>query len=162
MSEIAEVAQSSIMMCDFANADSAGKLNIIGGGVTVVGYDPLQGITTRFVVVVRVSIPSELTPLDVPVELALRDAADDVVSLGSPPQAIRMAQITKFERPNVPGFPTLPPALASHSQMVVDFQGLPLTPGAVYSWVVRIDGDEDRVQRYNFVVLGGPPQVVMH
>ena len=40
MSDAADAATVRILLADFANADSASKLNIIGGGICLIGFDP--------------------------------------------------------------------------------------------------------------------------
>lgn len=160
MSVIAQRAELDLWLCDFAAVDSSsGKVNMLGAGVRVVGFDPIQGVTTRFVVVGRVALPSELAPVEVPVELGLYDESG-VVSLGATPepQAVRLAQITKFEKPNVVGQPSLPGDVPSQHVLTLEVAGLPLQPGRSYSWQLRVDGDDDRAVRYTFMVpgLAGP------
>ncbi len=162
MSEIAADADLSIWVADFASLDAVGKLNMLGGGVVLIGFDALQGVTTRFTVLGRVRVPAKYTPVDVPIELTLLDELGDVVTVGAPaPQPIRVAQVAKLEKPNVVGMPTLPAELPAQHFIALDIQGLPLQPGRVYSWSLRVDGDEDHAKRYEFFVPGATgPRIV--
>lgn len=157
MSEVAASADVSVVMADFANTDAAGKLNVVGGNVRVVGFDAMQGVTSRFAVAITVTVPESVLPTDLAVEIALVSGGE-VVSLQGPaePQPIRVAQTADLAINN-----GLPKAIrdhvgASHS-MVMDFaSGLPLVPGRGYSWRVRIDGDSDHDVEYQFGVMGPP------
>lgn len=162
MSEVSTDAELTLLMADFAALDPQGKLNLLGGGVNIIGYDPMQGVTARFTVVGRVRIPAKYTPTDVTVEISLLDDAGDVVLLGAPnSQPFRLAQVAKIEKPNVIGMPTLPPELLAQHIMVLDIPGLPLQPGRTYSWSLRVDGDEENARRQTFLVpgIGAPPIV---
>lgn len=162
MSELAEVAETDLLMCDFANTDAVGKLNVVGGGIRILGFDPVQGVTARFTVVARVALPGNLTPVDVPLELALHDGLGELIKFGAPePQPIRLAQLAKFERPNVIGQPALPAGVPSQNFMILNIEGLPVQPGQVYAWSLRVDADDQHVRTYRFMVAapGGPTVV---
>lgn len=162
MSDLAAEADLAIWLADFATLDPQGKLNLLGGGVSILGFDPMQGVTARFTVVGRVRIPVKYTPTDVPVELSLLDEVGEVVSIGVPtPQPLRIAQVAKIEKPNVVGMPSLPPELPAQHIVILDIAGLPLQPGRTYAWSLRVDGDEENAKRQAFMVAGlsAPPIV---
>lgn len=164
MSEIAERAKVSVVMADFANTDAAGKANIVGGGVAVVGFDPNTAITSSFTVWIDIWIPTSLTPTEFPVEVALIDSAGDVVGIPGPAgvQALRVAQVVQVERP----MPQLPNVLRDHIgsrvQLVFQFgNGLPVRPGGAFTWRIQIDGDEDHQWNYPWAVVGAQPGPVI-
>ncbi|MCM3657771.1 hypothetical protein M3147_10960 [Agromyces mediolanus] len=165
MSDIAQAATVNIVLADFANNDAGGKGNIIGAGITLVGFDFQQGVTSKFAIWISVRIPIEFCPAEFPLEMAIVDADDNLVSLPGPAgesQPLRIAQIVSVERPNV----QVPAALRDHVggqiQFVFDFNnGLPLAPNGRYEVRVRLDGDDSRTWKYSFAVVGQAPGPVV-
>lgn len=164
MSEIAERSTVEIIVADFAIVDSAGKSNIVGAGIALLGFDPQQGITNRFSIWVSVLVPTSLCPAEFSVEFALVDAAGELVLMPGPagPQPLRIAQIVTAEKPNA----QVPMAQREHIgarvHLVIDFgAGLPLTPGSNYEWRIQLDGDAERQTLYPFGVWGpsAPPVI---
>lgn len=165
MSVVSEHAAISLMIADYAQvAPESGKLNVLGGEVTIVGFDPLQGLTARFSVVMSVAVPAEFLPEDCSVELALYQGGSAVVVPGPVEnQAVRVGQSITLDRN---ASPHLPQVLRNHLNgatiVVVDFSnGLPLRPGEAYEWVARIDGDMDRAVVLPFAVPGLPASPVI-
>lgn len=157
MSEVAQLSIAEIIVADFAMVDSAGKSNIIGAGVALLGFDAQQGVTTRFSVWVSVLVPTELCPVEFPVEVALVDSAGELVQLPGHdgPQPLRIAQIVTAEKPSAQVSMLQREHIGSRVQLVMDFSsGLPLAPGVNYEWRVRVDGDEARQVVYPFGVWG--------
>lgn len=166
MSEAAAKAVVSIALADFAVSDQSGKVNAIGEGIAVLGIDPVQGLSNRFTVIVGVWLPSSLTPIELPVELALSDSNGSVVQFpgtpGSPPQAIRVANIMQFGHPTAGASVDVNKHIGSRAHMIIDFgNGLPLVPNGSYSWRVELDGDHERVWSYPFAVAGPPAAPVI-
>lgn len=166
MSEVSEQAILHVELADYAANDPTGKLNMIGGGVRSVGYEPQQGITNRFSVVGTVTIPSELCPADLVVEFSLLHASGELVTLpnvtGGAPQNLRVGQAARVEKPSNPMIPSFPPEIPGVYTMVLDFStGLPLAPGQVYAWQLRVDGDAQRTFTYHFFVPSGPTPPVL-
>lgn len=60
MSEVSTDATARLLIADYAAVDAAGKLNIIGGGVSVLGYVQQAGSTSPFALVVSISVPPKL------------------------------------------------------------------------------------------------------
>lgn len=163
MSEYAKLATVDLALTDFANTDSAGKGNLIGAGVAVVGFQAPQGLTARIALWVAVHLPTALCPAEFPVEISLLDGAGELFNLPGPSgdQPLRMAQIVTLEKPNLPIPVVQRDHIGSRSQIVVEFAGgLPLVPGQVYTWQVRLDGDVDRQWTYPFAVVGPQPSAV--
>ncbi|NTW41771.1 MAG: hypothetical protein HGA44_18140, partial [Cellulomonadaceae bacterium] len=104
MSEIAAAAHVQATLCDFALSDAAGKVNIIGAGVAGLGYEPTSGTTTRFSLVVDISVPGEMCPLDFALEIALLDASGDIADVPGPagPQKMRIGHMVRMEKPVPP------------------------------------------------------------
>lgn len=164
MSAASEAARLTIIVADFINTDTAGKINILGGGVALIGFDPLQGITNRFAVYAHADFPASVLPADVSVELALMIGEEVVVTAGGPigPQAIRVAQTPTVDRANLP----IPVHLRDHvggsTNVILDFgNGLPLQPNTNYEFRFQIDGDADNELRYPLSIVGPPASAVV-
>lgn len=164
MSAIAESALINFLMADFANTGADGKAYVNGGGVAIVGFDQNSGLTSRFSLFVDVLIPGKLAPAEFPVELALLNGMGNIVSTPSPvgPQAVRIAQVVNVDRLNGPYSSLIKDHVGTRAQIVIDFgNGLPLTPGEIYSWRVEVDGDDSAQRTYPFAVIGTPPGPVI-
>lgn len=158
MSEIAENAVVNLIVADFANDDGSGKINVLGKGVAILGFDARAGVTSRFTVAVDVWLPTRFAPAEFPVELALLEASGDLVAMPGPggAQNLRIAQVVNIQRS-----PMTPAASAEHIgsgsriNFNLDFSnGLPLVPNGRYIWRVQLDGDETRSWTYPLAVAG--------
>lgn len=165
MSAVAEAASITVVLADFALSDAAGKINIVGGGVRIVGFSPDQGLTARVSLAVIVELPAHTLPAEFSLEVTLLSNGE-VATVPGPtgPQPLRMAQTVQLERLPAEQFPV--PLVRDHigrnHQLVMDFGGgLPLSPNGVYEWQVRIDGDDAYAVRYPFAVAGPPPGLVI-
>lgn len=153
--------QASIILADFVNIDAGGKVNVLGGGVTLLGWT--GQLTTPFAIFVRLSTPRPIH--DAPaVEILLADASGNPVMVPSGPdgesQAMRIAQNVEFSAPAVPGVHIPPGAIASTAQIVLNFgNGLPLKPGHSYTWRVQID--HDVIASESFYIPTGPAMPVI-
>lgn len=163
MSEVSHRANKSLILADYANLDAGGKLNIIGGGVAMVGFEPSQGVSTRITLVATIDVPGDLLPAEFSVEVMLmRDGA--LVNLPGPagPQPLRIGEVQTLERPQLPGPVALRDHVGARRIILLDFSnGLPLAPGGAYEWVVQVDGDEDNRVSYPFVVAPPPAYPVI-
>lgn len=159
MSEVAQNATVTILVSDFANSDAAGKLNVVGGTVAILGFDGMQGVTSRFSLSVVVNVPASLLPTDFALEISLLSNGELVLLPGVPdPQPLRVAQPVSMERATAAPTTLIRDHIGSNHVAVLDFAGgLPLAVGGIYEWQVRIDGDDERTWRYPFAVVG-PPQ----
>lgn len=158
MSEVAAAARLTLVVADFAASDATGKINVVGGNVGYLGFDPMQGVTTRFTVWAHIALPHRLLPADLSIELALLDDTGAVFEIPGPmgAQAVRMAQPVTIDKSPAQVIPALREHIGSSHQMVVDFgSGLPLQPNGAYVWRLQIDGDDQHELRYPFGV-GGP------
>lgn len=164
MSEIAEDATVRLLIADYAATDAAGKLNVIGGGVSSIGYVAQTGLTAAFAVVMSVAVPSKHLNAECSVELVLEDSTGAPVSLPGPAgqsQLLRIGQAIQFGEPKaLPGIPRL--ALPLRHQWVVAFSnGLPLPVGQLYVWRVKIDHDTRDIWTETFYVPGPVPGPVL-
>lgn len=123
-----------VMLADFAQVDSSGKVHAIGLGwaqtsvptgmvavIALIEFEPGEALTKRTV------------------ELTLQDEAGKTVEvdLGSAPIPLRIAAEV---RPNQPE--GLPPGTPLTAPLAINVgAGLPLEPGRLYSWRVIIDGE---------------------
>jgi len=150
-------------MADYAAVDSVGKLNIIGGGITIVPPTS-TGLTTPLSVVVTITVPPEFYNEECSAEVQLEDASGSIVSLPGPaePQLMRIGQSLAFEEPNHRGATVPRRTLRSRHQFVLNFAaGLPLAVGQKYTWRVRIDGDSNQSWTEEFFVPGAAPGPVL-
>lgn len=137
-----QTIHAHVVIADFVNIDDGGKANIIGGGVTMLGVDAQQGVTSAFAIHVRLV---SRTPLDdrPAVEIVLVDASGQPVLVPGPmgeSQAVRISQIVEFLPAVVAGVHIPAGSVPSSNQFAINFSnGLPLTPGQSYSWHVRLD-----------------------
>jgi hypothetical protein len=143
VSEVSGDAAVQVLVADYAAVDSAGKINIIGGGLNSIGYVPNMGQTAPFAVVVRISVPPKHYNAECSVEILLEDSAGNAVQLPGPTgeaQVVRVGQAVRFEEPILPGISVPRHVLRSRQQWVLAFNtGLPLTLGQRYVWRVKID-----------------------
>lgn len=161
MSDLAQNSEVGLVLADFASSDAGGKVNVVGAGIAVLGFDVNQGVSSRFTLWVNIRVPSRFCPAEFPVEVALLDEAGQLVALPGPvdgvTQPLRIGQVVQVEKSNA-GLP-LPVRdhIGGQVQMAFDFSnGLPLAIGGVYEWRVRIDGDDSIDWIYPFAVVGPP------
>jgi hypothetical protein len=163
VSRVSDAAIVRLFLADYASAE-AGKLNMIGGGLGLIGNAsqvsdgaPL-GFTAPFVVVVSVAVPPELYGAECAVEVALEDSMGAPVSLPGPigeSQVMRVAQNVTFSEALFPGTPVPKMTLRARMQWLLTFNaGLPLSIGQRYVWRIRIDGDTRDEWTEEFFVPG--------
>lgn len=144
MSVAAESAHVTLLMADYASGDSQGKLNIIGGGVTVLGLEETAGATTApHAVVAIVSFGAEFVGESPAVELALEDEQGALVELPGPagvPQFLRVGQAEQLKPLVITGRRVPNNAIRPSVQFVMHFAtGLPLVAGRQYLWRIKVD-----------------------
>jgi hypothetical protein len=163
VSDVSQKATLTVIVADFAMADTDGKVNVIGAGISGIGFDPHAGLTNRFSVVTVVDVPSAMAPAEASIELALLRDNEPVLLPGpAGPQALRIGQVHTFEKVQMPVPLALREHLQSRYQAVIDFNaGLPLAPGAAYTWALQVDGDTENGVIYPIVVAGGPTPPVI-
>jgi hypothetical protein len=159
---IGEEARAQLILADYANADAAQKLNLLGGGWQVTSITQ-SGLTPPQALVAAIEVPERYAGEEFPVSLTLVDEAGEPVKIPGPSgniDALRIAQLVKAERPNVPGI-LLHGKVWSRVQVILNFAGgLPLRPGQSYTWGLEIDGHHNPQWSANFYVAA-PPQPIM-
>jgi hypothetical protein len=170
VSEVSDTATVRLLIADYASVDAARKLNVIGGGLTLIGQpDQISagvpsGFTAPFALVVSVTVKPTLYRSECSIEVALEDSKGELVKLPGPagePQKMRIAQNSVFEEPNFPaGVPR--GLLRARTLFVLMFSnGLPLAIGQRYVWRVTIDHDTRDDWTEEFFVPGPPPGLVI-
>jgi hypothetical protein len=171
VSEVSDTAIVRLLIADYVAIDAAGKLNVIGGSLSVLGQQDQgsgapSGFTVPFGLVVSVAVQSTLYGSECALEVALEDSKGEVVKLPGPagqPQKMRIAQNSVFEEPRLPAVAGVPRgSLRARTNFVLMFNnGLPLAIGQLYLWRVRIDHDTRDDWTEEFFVPGPPPEPVI-
>lgn len=159
---IADDARACVILADFANSDPSGKANFLGAGWQVTAVSP-AGTTSPLSLAALIEVPQRWIGDEFAVSLTLRDESGEMVKMPGPSgelQAVRIQQILKVERPNVPGVMSMG-KLWSRSQIILNFpMGLPLARGQSYTWQLEIDGQDNPQWCASFLVAGVPPPPV--
>lgn len=160
-------AQVTILVADYAGADAAGKLNIVGGNVRFLGSQG-NGASAPFCLAVQVDVPARHAGTDYALTIEIFD-----VTLGRPIslpgengqlQPLRAQQVVSVEPVTVPpGFVRPDDAFISTNVVMNFANGLPLPVGHSFEARVQIDG-QSRHWFYRFhllapqsgMVFGGP------
>lgn len=161
MSDLTYKCHVDITLADFINVDASGKYNVIGGGVTALGFDIESGASTPFAVMVAITLPHHAYEKEFAFELLLRDEKNQIVELPGPAgsQKMRIAQNMTAKRPTGGG--ALATAVPPVMRFVINLSnGIPLRVGSSYSWEVRIDGDTKKDWSSYFIIPDGQPGVV--
>ena len=167
MSEVFEQASVSLILADFAVADQLGKLQMVGGGLQIIGRNHTTGVSAAFAVVVGLAFPPVLFNEQYVFEVVLEDQAGNPVELtdpAAPPgsRMMRFGQTLQIEEPNFRGSGVPRRALPTRTHVVLYFNtGLPLPPGQVLVWRARIDGDSRPEWTVPFFVPTPPPAPVL-
>ena len=153
-------AQVRLILCDFANTDAAGKLNVIGGGISFMGSGP-QGQTSPFSVAVIVNVPSKYSGQQFVLSLELFDETRKQVvqapATSGAAEALRVQQMVTLAHIQLPAHVQTPPDAEVQHVMVMNFPaGLPLQP-STYDWKVQIDAQSRPGWYSRFHVLGPAP-----
>jgi hypothetical protein len=147
MSSTFERATVSLLLADYAVTDRLNKLQVIGGGLQVLGRDHNTGATAAFALVVTMSFDPAVINEQYAFEIVLENTDGTPVELGAAPagstsKVMRFGQTLQVEEPNFRGAGVPRHALPSRAQVVLYFNtGLPLPAGRVMHWRARIDGD---------------------
>lgn len=169
MSDVFEQASVSLILADFAVADQLGKLQMVGGGLQIIGRDHGTGLSAAFALVVSLSFPPTLVNEQYAFEVVLETEAglpvhlDDVAPTDmSAVRVMRFGQTLQIEEPNFRGSGVPRRALPTRSQVVLYFNtGLPLPSGQVLVWRARIDGESRPDWTVLFFVPAPPPAPVL-
>ena len=167
MSEVFEKAAVSLILADFAVADQLGKLQMVGGGLQLIGRDHNTGVSAAFALVVSLTFPPVLFNEQYAFEVVLEDTAGNPLELAESAavpgsRVMRFGQTLQIEEPNFRGSGVPRRALPTRSHVVLYFNtGLPLPPGRVLVWRARIDGESRPDWTVPFFVPAPPPAPVL-
>lgn len=144
MSEVSDVATVRMLMADYASVDTASKkLNIVGGGVSLIGAMARTGGTAPFGLAVTIAIPPTHYDAECDIEVILEDADGNPVSIPSPTgetQPVRMGQRVKFDAPQLPQESNPKGYLPARAMLAISLpMGLPLAGDQGYRWRLKID-----------------------
>lgn len=164
MSDAADAAIVRILLADYANADPANKLNIIGAGISLLGFVPSTNATVPHAVVASISFPPKFVGESPAIELALeRDDGSLIQMPGTGErQFLRVGQALAL-KPAVVQNADVPPNTVRPSQQFVMYfaSGLPLEPNRLYTWRVKIDHDTRDEWTETFYVVTAAPTAVL-
>lgn len=162
MSAISSKCIASIVLADYASIDGEGKANIIGGGISFIGFNPQDGLSAPFALYVQIS--AEVSSSDenqAAIEVVLQDIEGNPIMLPGPTGAaepMRMAQAVEFSVVQPPGTTKPPADFPALTNFVLNFSnGLPLQLGEHYKWVVKVDGDEKASEHFSLPKPQAPP-----
>ncbi len=167
MSVVYEQAAVALMLADYAVADQMGKLQVVGGGLQIVGRDHATGTSAAFALVVSLTFPPEVFNEQYAFEVVLEDELGAPVELGQAPRGansnvMRFGQTLQVEEPNFRGSAVPRRALPARSHVVLYFNtGLPLPFGQVLYWRARIDGESRPTWTQPFFVPAPPTGPVL-
>lgn len=166
MSEVFDHATVSVMMADYAVTDRLNKLQVIGGGLQVVGRDHHKGTTAAFALVVSMTFHPDQINEQYAFEVLLEEIDGSPVEVGTATDSggkkIRFGQSMQVEEPQFRGAGVPRHTLPPRAQVVLYFNtGLPLPGGRPLQWRVRIDGDTRPDWQHRFYVPGPPAAPVI-
>lgn len=137
--------EAHVLLADFAQTDSTGKVNALGLGWSVVSTP-----TPHHAVVVILRVGWNETNRKHHLTLSLLTAdGKDAVQVPTPVGTQPLAVEADFEVGRPPGLP--PGSSIDHSMAINISAGLPLTPGR-YEWRMRIGDMEPESWRASFIV----------
>lgn len=161
MSDVFDAATVTLMMSDFAVTDGLNRLQVIGGGLQVVGRDHKKGVSSAFALTVTMSFDPAVINEQYAFEIVLENPDGTPATLGEG-NVMRFGQTLQVEEPNFRGAQVPRHALPPRTQMVLYFNtGLPLPAGRVLVWRARIDGDSRRDWVLPFFVTAPPAGPVL-
>jgi hypothetical protein len=144
--------KATLILCDAAQVDPAGKVHILGAGWTVVSVVPGSPLLAHSIVAI-VHVPWHETDRPHRLRLRLEDADGRAVMIGPAPDQLAPLvheQLIEVRRP-----PDAPEGITLDVPVVVSVgPGMPLTDGR-YSWRLEIDGASDEDWLASFHVRVG-------
>lgn len=125
--------RASILLADFAETDSGGKVHILGAGWSVTGPQPAP-----HAVVVLIQIPPDRVGQPIPFTLRLTDRVGQVVEVQGPAGMQRMEIAGQVDSQEPEGWDHATDISAAVSANVI----LPLQAGQSYTWSIEVDGKD--------------------
>jgi hypothetical protein len=142
--------KATLLLCDAAQVDPAGKVHILGAGWTVVGVGSGAGLPGQ-AVVVMLHVPWNETVDMHFLRLRLEDADGNPVLLGPPGEQRALVHEQPFAAHRPAGAPE---GISIDFPVVVSVgPGVTLAPGR-YAWRLEIDGASHEDWMTSFHVIG--------
>jgi hypothetical protein len=142
--------RASLILCDFAEADTAaGKVHMLGAGWSVTGPQPSMH---SVVALIKVGWHEANRPVNFVLRLTDGDGATVHVTGPAGAQALEVVGRIEVGRP-----PGIPEGSEIDASFVVPLQPMPLTPGQRFTW--RLSFGEEEAASESFYVRPLPPQV---
>lgn len=140
--------QAAIVLADFAEMDSSGKVHMLGAGWTFSGPVP-----SPHAVVVFLKIPADRAGSPIPVGLRLLDKDRQVVAVPGPGgvQNLEISGQLELAEPD-----EWDHSMDLQAAFPVNLGVLLLQPGR-YSWFVDVDGKE--IASTDFTIRSSPPKL---
>src|SRR5262245_49386968 len=123
-----------VILCDSAQV-ADGKLNILGGGWSICGPDPVQ-----MALAVKIDVPWDQANQPHRIALWLQDADGQPVTLPGPEEDQQLRIEGQFETGRPAG---LPEGVALDVPLALNLGVLPLSPGSRFTWKLEIDGNSE-------------------
>lgn len=156
-------AQVQFILADYAASDAAGKLNVIGGGITILGSAGPGQPSTSFTTVITCSVPAKYAGQTYSFMVELHDVTTgQIVQLPSQQagqfEPLRAQQAVTVAPVQVPQGAAVPPdAMQAHTMVIQFGNGLPLEPGHSFEWRAEVDGQKRPGWWLRFHTLGAAP-----
>lgn len=125
--------RASIVLADFAESDSGGKVHILGAGWSVTGPQPGPQAVVGFI-----HVPAEQAGAVIPFTLRLADQTGELVEVQGPAGMQRLEIGGQVEVREPEESDILAELTAAFAVNVV----LPLSPGQPYTWSLEVDGKD--------------------
>jgi hypothetical protein len=131
-----------MLLADAAQA-VGGKLYILGGGWSVCGPAP-----TPMAIGLKIEVPWDRANASHTWQLDLRDGDGIAIDLPDPEGELQPVQVGgTFEVGRPPG---LKPGTGIDFTLAINFGPLPLPPGQIYEWILKIDDETEDEWRLTF------------
>jgi hypothetical protein len=156
VSAVSDGAIVRILLADYVAIDgSSKKLQVVGGGITILGVNSRTGLSAPFGVLVVVEAPSSLYGAECSVDVTIEDAAGAVALLPGegPGEPLQLKQTIKLDAPALQAPDDPKDFLTARVMLALMFSvGLPLAPGAGYRVRLKIDGETRSEWTDGFIV----------
>lgn len=161
-------ARVTVLLADYANVDAAGKVNVLGGFFSMLGYNPETKHAAPHHVVVVIDLPAALAGQEFALQLQMRnETRGEAVRFISPAGVLEPLQIAQAQR--VPPAPVMPNGMSlptghpirTHTVLGIDAGVALVEPGHEFSWKLSIDGQSKTGWDARFSVPGAPPPPVL-
>jgi hypothetical protein len=157
VSALSDGAIVRILLADYVAIDgSSKKVQVVGGGITILGVNSRTGLSAPFGVLVVIEAPSSLYGAEFSADVTIEDAAGGAVILllgEGPGEPVQIKQTIKLDAPPLQAPDDPKDFLTARTMLALMFPvGLPLAPGAGYRVRLKIDGETRSEWTDGFIV----------